>query len=124
MSDFNTMADEEVLQEGGGSVFLAFASSPILSILTLFIYPILVARNSGVAVTDQRIIIKSGGLFSSRTNEVRLDNIQGVQTQPIKLFFVIPTGNILTVSNAAGESYEIPAGNPTEIRNAVNRAQS
>lgn len=124
MPKYNTMQDEQIIEEGGGSILLAFLLHPILSILTLFIYPVLAARNSGVAVTDQRIIIKDGGLLSSKTNEVRLDNVQGVQNIPIKLLFVIPVGNTLTVSNAAGESFTINTENPGDVRNAINRAQT
>ncbi|MFB6186307.1 MAG: PH domain-containing protein [Halobacteriaceae archaeon] len=124
MVDFNTMSDEQVLRQSDGSILNAFLSNFFLSLITLGIYPVLAARNSGVAVTDQRIIIKNGGLFGASTNEVRLDNIQGVQTESLKLLKILPLGNAVTVSNAAGETFIINSGNPGDVRNAINRAQS
>jgi hypothetical protein len=75
MPSFNTMIDEAMLEKSEGSLLSAFLSHIILSTATAGIYPFLVARKTGIAVTDERIIIKSGGLLSSKTTEVRLDNL-------------------------------------------------
>lgn len=113
MPNYNILQGENVLQKGGGSFLLAFLSNLILSCITVGIYPFLVARNSGVAVTDERIIIKQGKLFGSKTAEVRLDNVQGVST----------SGRALQVSNAAGETFEILISNSDQVRTAINQAQ-
>jgi hypothetical protein len=114
MVSFNTMRDEEVLQQGGGTFIGAFFSSIFLSIFTFGVYAFLVARNSGVMVTGQRIIIKEGGMLGATTHEVRLDNVQGVSTN----------GSTLEVSNAAGETFRLATGSSSELRTAINRAQS
>jgi hypothetical protein len=113
MPNYNFLQDENVLQKSGGSFLLAFLSSFILSCITLGVYPFLVARNSGVAVTDERIIIKQGKLLGSKTAEVRLDNVQGVSTN----------GRALQVSNAAGENFDILVSNTDQVRTAINQAQ-
>jgi len=114
MPSYNTMQGEQVVQEGGGSILGVFLNKPLLSIITLGIYAFLAARNSGVMVTDQRIIIKEGKMFGSNTHEVRLDNVQGVSTD----------GSTFQVSNAAGESFSIRTGSSSQLRTAINRAQS
>jgi hypothetical protein len=114
MVDYNLLQDETVLEEGSMGIVGGFVSSPILSLFTFGIAAWLVARNSGVAITDQRIILKEGGLLGSNTSEIRLDNVQGVSEE----------GSYLNVSNAAGESMKVRAGDPSEIRNAINRAQN
>lgn len=110
---YNTMPDEQVIQEGGGSFVGAVFSNLILSMLTLGLYAYLVASNSGVMVTDQRIIIKQGGMFGSATSEIRLDNVQGVATN----------GRVFEVSNAAGEQFSLKTGSSGELRTAINKAQ-
>lgn len=114
MVEYNLLPDEEMLIEGSPSLLQAFLDNLALSVITFGIAAWLIANNSGLAVTDQRIIIKEGGLLGATTHEVRLDNVQGASQD----------GRHLTVSNAAGESYFLSVENPGDIRNAVNRAQN
>lgn len=114
MVEYNLLSDETVIMKASGSIMAAFFDNIILSFLTAGIWAFFAARNSGVAVTDQRIIIKEGGLIGNSTSEIRLDNVQGVSEE----------GGFVTVSNAAGESITIRSGDPGEIRNAINRAQN
>ena len=79
MVSYNFMDGEELLQEGGPGLLSVLIASPMPSLLTLGIYPYLVSQNSGIAITDERVIIKEGGLLGSDTSEIRHDNIQGVQ---------------------------------------------
>jgi len=114
MPDYNLMQDEKLLIDGTMSYIIAAIENLVLTFVTFFIAPYFIAKNSGVAVTDQRIIIKEGGILGATTHEIRLDNIQGASQ----------TGNTLTVSNAAGEQYQITVDNAGDIRNEINRAQN
>jgi len=112
MVEFNTMQGEEIIEEVSVSILSVFISNPAPSLLTLGIYAYLVASNSGAAITDERVIIKEGGLLGSSTSEIRHDNVQGVTEN----------GGNVVVSNAAGNEWEVP-GDASTVRNAINRAQ-
>jgi uncharacterized membrane protein YdbT with pleckstrin-like domain len=116
------MGDEQVLQKSEGSFLGALLSNIILSAFTLGIYAFVVASKTGIAVTDERIIIKSGGLLSSSTSEVRLDNLQSA-TETSGLLLGIFGFSVLEVTNAGGETFNLAITNTGGVRNAINEAQ-
>lgn len=122
MPSFSIMADEETLEKSEGSFLSAFLSNIIPSIVTFGIYAFLVARKTGIAVTDERIIIKSGGLLSSTTSEVRLDNVQSA-TETSGVLLGLLGISALQVTNAGGETFTLGIKNTGGVRNAINQAQ-
>jgi uncharacterized membrane protein YdbT with pleckstrin-like domain len=108
------MQDETIIQEGGGSLMSHMLDNLVVTLITLGIVPYLKYSNSGLAVTDERVILKNGGLLGSNTDEVRLDNIQGVSTD----------GSEIIITNAAGQKMSFSSSDTSEIRNAINQAQS
>lgn len=122
MASFNVMADEQRIEESEGSFLAAFLSNIMLSTVTLGIYAFLVARKTGIAVTDERIIIKSGGLLSSKTSEVRLDNVQSA-TETSGFLLGLFGISALEVTNAGGETFTLGLKNTGGVRNAINQAQ-
>lgn len=122
MPSFNVMADEQTVVESEGSFLAAFLSNIVLSTITFGLYPFLVARKTGIAVTDERIIIKTGGLLSSTTSEVRLDNLQSA-TETSSLLLGLLGISALKVTNAGGETFNLGIKNTGGVRNAINQAQ-
>jgi uncharacterized membrane protein YdbT with pleckstrin-like domain len=122
MPSFNIMAEEQTLEKSEGSFLAAFLSNIMLSTITFGIYAFLVARKTGIAVTDERIIIKSGGLLSSKTSEVRLDNVQSA-TETSGLILGLLGISALQVTNAGSETFTLGIKNTGGVRNAVNQAQ-
>lgn len=122
MPSFNVMAEEQMLEKSEGSFLSAFLSHFILSCCTLGVYAFIVARKTGIAVTDERIIIKGGGLLSSKTTEVRLDNLQSA-TETSGLLLGLFGISALQVTNAGGENFTLGIKNTGGVRNAINQAQ-
>lgn len=111
-----------MLEKSEGSLLSAFLSNIILSTFTLGLYAFIVARKTGIAVTDERIIIKGGGLLSSQTTEVRLDNLQSA-TETSGLILGLFGISMLEVTNAGGENFTLGIKNTGGVRNAINQAQ-
>lgn len=116
------MADETTLEESEGSFLSVFLSNIALAVITLGVYPYLVAKKIGIAVTDERIIIKHGGLLSSKTTEVRLDNLQSATETSGSLLGLFGISR-LDVTNAGGETFPLSIKNTGGVRNAINQAQ-
>jgi uncharacterized membrane protein YdbT with pleckstrin-like domain len=116
------MGDEQMLEKSEGSFLGAFLSNIILSTFTLGVYAFFVSNKTGIAVTDERIIIKSGGLLSSKTSEVRLDNLQSA-TETSSFLLGLFGISVLEVTNAGGETFTLAIKNTGGVRNGINEAQ-
>lgn len=116
------MSDEEVLCETRGSFATSTTYHPFVNLLTMFLYPILLAFRSSVVVTDRRLIINNG-IISLSNQEIVLDEITGTETRSLRYLWVIPVGSALVV-NTATRSYLVNTNDAQQVREAITRVRS
>ena len=102
--DANLSAGEQVVHET--KVHWIIFLSP-KAILTLYILPFLKFFNSECALTNKRVIVKSGGFFSTKTIEMNISKIESVNVEQGLFGRIFGYGTVTVVgSGGTKESFD------------------
>jgi uncharacterized membrane protein YdbT with pleckstrin-like domain len=108
----NLVNDEHVVHETTlhWSIYLTAAA-----LLTLFIYPLIAMKSSEFAITNKRVIIKTG-LLSRRTIEMNLSKIESVNVNQGIFGRILGYGTVRIVGTGGTKENFYRISKPLEFR--------
>mgnify|MGYP000530740614 CR=1 FL=1 len=98
-------------------IILGIITAPILIGLVILLHVYQAKRKSGCVVTNYRVVQTTGGLFSSETTEIRLEDIRSIST-----YDSFGSGGV-KLDTGAGE-ISVGATNPREMANVIREQKN
>ncbi len=99
-------------------IIVGLITAPFLIGIVILLHVYQAKRKSGCVVTNYRIVQTTGGLLSSQTHEIRMEDIRSISTYNSAI-----SGGGVRLDTGAGE-ISIGTTNPRELANTVREQKN